>query len=171
MADLDLPSRREIYQAIEDAPGVHARALLDRLDYAKGTLQYHLDWLVDAGLIEVVDDGKYTRYYRAGEFDERDRAVMNALRRTYARRVIAHLAADGPLTTGELADRLEKADSTISWHLSRLAEVGLVEKERRGRTVDYRLADPERARLLYTRYRGSFTDRLVDNLLDLWETY
>lgn len=171
MADLALQSRRELYRAIEAAPGSHGRALLERLDYAKGTLQYHLDWLEREGLVEAHDDGKFTRYYPAGEFDEPDRAMLGALRRTYGRRIIAHLAADGPLTTTELADRLEKAPSTVSWHLSRLDEVGLVEKDRRGRTVQYSLAEPRRARRLYTRYRGSFTDRLVDRLLDLWDTY
>jgi predicted transcriptional regulator len=169
--DLELPSRRAIYQRIVDSPGVHFRALLDDLDYAQGTLQYHLRWLTDEGLVDTSEDGKYTRYYPAEAFDEADRAVMNALRREYSRRVLAHLVADGPLSTGELSERIGKANSTVSWHLSNLAEADLVTKERDGRRVLYRVTDPERVTRLYVVHQQTFTDRVVDRLLDLWEGY
>jgi predicted transcriptional regulator len=169
--DLELDSRRVIYQRIADTPGIHFRALLDDLDYAQGTLQYQLRWLADEGLIDVSDDGKYTRYYPAADFDETDQTVMNALRREYSRRVLAHLLADGALSTSELSDRIGKAQSTVSWHLSNLAEADLVTKERDGRRVVYDVDDPKRVRRLYTLYRQSFTDRVVDRLLGLWNRY
>ncbi|MDG5778340.1 metalloregulator ArsR/SmtB family transcription factor [Haloarculaceae archaeon H-GB2-1] len=169
--DLELASRRAIYQQIADTPGIHFRALLNELDYAQGTLQYHLRWLADEGLVEVSDDGSYTRYYPADEFDETDQAVMNALRRDYSRRIIAHLLADGSLSTTELSDRLDKAQSTVSWHLSKLTEADLVTKERDGRSVVYDVSDTNRVNYLYTRYRQSFTDSVVDRLLGLWDSY
>ncbi|MFB6202472.1 MAG: winged helix-turn-helix transcriptional regulator [Halorhabdus sp.] len=168
---LELDSRRAIYREIADSPGIHFRALLDELDYAQGTIQYQLRWLADEGLVEASDDGKYTRYYPAAEFDEADRAVMNALRREYSRRILAHLLADGPLSTTELSDRIGKARSTVSWHLSNLADAGLVTKERAGRSVEYAVADPDRVQYLYTVYRRSFTDRVVDRILGLWNSY
>ena len=170
-SDLELASRRAIYQQVADTPGIHVRALLDDLDYAKGTLQYHLRWLADEGLVDVSEDGQYTRYYPAAEFDEDDRAVMNALRREYSRRILAHLLTDGPLSTSELSDRVGKATSTVSWHLSKLAEAGLVTKQREGRRVAYEVDDPDRVTYLYTIHRQSFTDRVVDRLLGLWDSY
>jgi predicted transcriptional regulator len=169
--ELELSSRRAIYQYVADNPGVHFRRILDELEYAQGTLQYQLRWLVDEGLVEVSDDGQYTRYYPAAEFDEADRTVMNALRREYSRRILAHLLADGPLTTSELSERLDKARSTVSWHLSKLFDAGLVTKERDGRRVIYEVIDADRVTYLYTIHRQSFTDRVVDRLLDLWEGY
>ncbi|MEF8777398.1 MAG: metalloregulator ArsR/SmtB family transcription factor [Natronomonas sp.] len=169
--DLELESRRVIYQRIANTPGIHFRALLEELEYAQGTLQYQLRWLADEGLIEASDDGKYTRYYPAAEFDEAEQAVMNALRREYSRRILAHLLADGPLSTSVLSDRLEKANSTVSWHLSNLADAGLVTRERDGRSVVYEVTDPDRVRYLYTVHRRSFTDRIVDRLLGLWDSY
>jgi predicted transcriptional regulator len=169
--DLELASRRTIYQRIADTPGIHFRGLLGELEYAQGTLQYHLRWLAGEGLIDVSDDGKYTRYYPAAEFDEADRAVMNALRREYSRRILAHLLTDGPLSTTELSDRLDKAQSTVSWHLSKLAETDLVTKERDGRSVVYEVSDADRVKYLYTVHRRSFTDKAVDRLLGLWDGY
>ncbi|QAU14525.1 ArsR family transcriptional regulator (plasmid) [Halorubrum sp. BOL3-1] len=169
--DLELDSRREIYQRIVDTPGVHFRALLDDLEYAQGTLQYHIRWLADKDLIDVSDDGKYTRYYPAAEFNEADQAVINALRREYGRRILAHLLTDGPLSTTDLSDRLDKAQSTVSWHLSKLAEADLVTKERDGRSVVYELSDPDQVRYLYTVHQRSFTDKIVDRILGLWDGY
>ncbi|SDC09653.1 metalloregulator ArsR/SmtB family transcription factor [Natrinema hispanicum] len=169
--ELELQSRRTIYQHVRDSPGTHFRALLDGLEYAQGTLQYHLRWLEDQGLLEESDDGKYTRYYPAEEFDEIDQAVMNALRREYARRIIAHLVVEGALSTAALSDRLERSPSTVSWHLSKLEEADLVTKERQGRSVEYELRDPERVQYLYTVHRRTFTDRVVDRLFDLWDSY
>lgn len=171
MVDLELDSRRDIYQQVADSPGIHFRALLNELDYAKGTIQYHLRWLADTDLIEVSDDGQYTRYYPAADFDDADQTVMNALRREYSRRILAHLIADGPLSTTDLSERLEKSQSTISWHLSNLTETNLVRKERDGRSVVYEVIDADRVRYLYTVYQQSFTDRVVDRILGLWEGY
>jgi predicted transcriptional regulator len=170
-SELDLASRRAIYQHVAENPGVNFRALLDALDYAQGTVQYQLRWLADEGLIERSDDGQYTRYYPAAEFDADDQRVMNALRREYSRRILAHLLTDGPLSTTELSERLDKAKSTVSWHLSNLAEADLVTKERDGRAVVYAVSDPDRVTYLYTIHRQSFTDRVVDRLLGLWDGY
>jgi len=170
-SELELASRRAIYQHVADNPGVNFRALFEALDYAQGTVQYQLRWLADEGLIDVSDDGKYTRYYPAAEFDTEDRVVMNALRREYSRRILAHLLTDGPLSTTALSDRIDKAQSTVSWHLSNLTETDLVTKEREGRRVVYDVSDPDRVRYLYTVHRQSFTDRVVDRLLGLWDQY
>jgi len=171
MVELELESRRRIYQVISDSPGIHFRALLDRLEYAQGTLQYHVRWLADEDLIDVSEDGDFTRYYPAGSFDPEDQAVMNALRRENARRIIAHLGADGALSTSELAERLDRSKSTVSWHLSRLGEADLVSKRRNGRSVEYSLTDPDRVMRLYTVHRKSLTDRVVDRVFGLWDSY
>ncbi|MFB6183315.1 MAG: winged helix-turn-helix transcriptional regulator [Haloarculaceae archaeon] len=166
--ELDLESRRNIFQVVDDTPGIHFREILRRLDYAKGTVQYHLRWLASHDLVETDRDGEYTRYYPARQLDSEDKEALSALRRTYSREVVAHLVADGPLTTTELAERIDKSRSTVSWHLSRLHDADIVEKRRDGRRVEYALVDRERLMKLYATYKESFTDRVLDNVLDVW---
>ncbi|MEU8617985.1 helix-turn-helix domain-containing protein [Streptomyces sp. NPDC048623] len=54
---------------------------------------------------------------------------------------------DGPLTTAGLADRLGLAPSTVSEHLSLLADAGVVTRHRVGRSVYYQLTDTGRSLL------------------------
>lgn len=55
------------------------------------------------------------------------------------RREVLHLLRDGPMAAGELADCFEVAKSTMSAHFAVLREAGLIESEKQGRTVMYRL--------------------------------
>jgi DNA-binding transcriptional ArsR family regulator len=55
------------------------------------------------------------------------------------RRVILRLLRDGPLTSGEIADRFDSSWPTISRHLAVLREAGLVMTERHGQEIRYEL--------------------------------
>lgn len=56
---------------------------------------------------------------------------------------MAHLLADGPMTVGRLAERLSLAQPNVSQHLALMRAAGVVEAERNGREICYRLADPD----------------------------
>ena len=61
--------------------------------------------------------------------------------------VLHALARLGASHGGRLADELDRDASTVSHHLSRLEDAGLVEREREGRAVVNRLAPEVRAML------------------------
>ncbi len=56
---------------------------------------------------------------------------------------IVHLLAAGPCEVGRLADELQIGQPNVSQHLAVMRSIGIVEAERDGREVRYRLADPE----------------------------
>jgi len=56
---------------------------------------------------------------------------------------MAHQLAEGPMTVGRLADRLALAQPNVSQHLALMRAAGVVEAERDGREIRYRLADPD----------------------------
>lgn len=56
---------------------------------------------------------------------------------------ILHRLADGPCEVGRLAEELGVAQPNVSQHLAVLRSAGLVEAEREGREVRYRLTDPD----------------------------
>ena len=55
---------------------------------------------------------------------------------------------DGPQSVGDIVARTGLSQPNASMHLACLADCGLVTKERRGRFVDYAIADKSVARLI-----------------------
>jgi DNA-binding transcriptional ArsR family regulator len=62
--------------------------------------------------------------------------------------VLCHLAAEGEVKVGCLAERVGLSQPALSQHLTRLRADGLVATRRVGTQIHYRLADPRVARLL-----------------------
>ena len=56
---------------------------------------------------------------------------------------ILHALASGPIEVGRLAQRIGATQPNVSQHLAVLRTAGLVDAERDGREVRYRLADPD----------------------------
>ena len=56
---------------------------------------------------------------------------------------IVHLLAGGPREVGKLAEELGISQPNVSQHLAIMRSAGVVEAERDGREVRYRLTDPE----------------------------
>jgi predicted transcriptional regulator len=158
-------TRERIAAQVRRDPGVHFNELVRALDLAPGQVQYHLKRL------DVVADDRYgqTHYFPEG-YDDWERGAIALLRRETAADVVSVLMEDGPLGASETAERAGIARSTLSWHLDRLVESGLVEKRHdRGRVV-LALAAPERTARLLDRAQPSLPDRLVDRftrLIDL----
>lgn len=64
--------------------------------------------------------------------------VFKALSHPVRRRIVAMLR-DRPMASGEIADAFDMAWPTITGHLTALKEAGLVEAERSGTSIAYRL--------------------------------
>jgi DNA-binding transcriptional ArsR family regulator len=56
---------------------------------------------------------------------------------------ILHELANGPIEVGRLAAAIGASQPNVSQHLAVLRTAGIVEAEREGREVRYRLADPD----------------------------
>ena len=64
--------------------------------------------------------------------------VFDALAHPVRREVLRLLKA-GPMTAGDLADRFEVSKPTMSRHFATLKEAGLIQAEKSGQTIRYRL--------------------------------
>jgi ArsR family transcriptional regulator len=56
---------------------------------------------------------------------------------------ILHVLARGPIEVGRLAETIGATQPNVSQHLAVLRAAGVVEPERDGREVRYRLSDPD----------------------------
>jgi DNA-binding transcriptional ArsR family regulator len=81
----------------------------------------------------------------------RDLAIMAKLFRGFgdeSRLAVLEALRDGPLTVGEIVARTGLSQPNTSMHLTCLAECGLVTRDRRGKFVDYEIADKRVVKVL-----------------------
>jgi DNA-binding transcriptional ArsR family regulator len=84
-------------------------------------------------------------YIDASDMDEIT-ALQAEILKTLAsprRLEILHRLAEGPCEVGRLAEELGASQPNISQHLAVLRAAGIVDAERDGREVRYRLSDPD----------------------------
>jgi ArsR family transcriptional regulator len=92
--------------------------------------------------------------------------VMKAL--AHPRRLqIMHRLADGPVEVGTLAAALGMSQPNVSQHLAVMRSAGVVEAERNGREVRYRISDPDVVVACATMRR--VLERRIDRLAGLSE--
>lgn len=166
-------TREQLRRHVEAHPGVHFNALVRRLGLAPGQVQYHLHRLVDADT--VVSDELYGQtHYFPPSYDARERRTLALARRETARDLLVYLLECDEAPAATIADDLGLARSTLSYHLDRLVDAGLVAERRdsRGRVHAALTRPTETLRLLEAirpslpaRMLDRFT-RLVDDLLE-----
>jgi predicted transcriptional regulator len=162
---LGLETRRRVYRRVADRPGSYLRELQRDLGMAMGALEYHLDQLVKAGLLSVVDEAN-KRFFPT-TMDARDKRVVAFLRQTLPRRaLLVTLEHRAPCTKAVLLQRLDVPPSTLNHHLAHLVGAGLLAEQRQGHEVAYHCTDPERVLRLLVACRAGLVDRMVDGFLE-----
>ncbi len=71
------------------------------------------------------------------------RAITHELRLA----ILCHLM-EGPLSVGEIIEKTGATQSNISQHLGKMHMLGLIQRERQGKQIYYRLADPKFIRII-----------------------
>lgn len=137
--------RSELAAVVAENPGVPLATLSDRLDVPRSTVRYHVRVLEEEDELETANVLGRRRLFPAGANTE----LVAALADEGTRRIVTALARIQPATGSRIADETGKANSTVSYHLDRLAAASVVERDRDGKYVYNRLA-PEAEELLAT---------------------
>lgn len=165
---LELETRKEIFEYVQTNPGVHFSQVKRDLDMETGLLQHHLDTLEEYDVLMSQEHQGKRRLFVAEELTNEEREILSSLRYETTRHILLFLIQEEAARNGSIADELSVAPSTVSWHVSRLVEDGIISQIQDGRTTFYTVADEELTMQLLVRYKESFVDRAVDNVLDFW---
>jgi DNA-binding transcriptional ArsR family regulator len=162
---LDLANRKRIYEAVRQNPGVHFRDLQRRTNMTVGVLSYHLDFLVDRGLLTVDKQESFTRYFPGGQIGRDKQKMLAALRQEIPRGIILFLLMNPGATHSKVLESFTISGGTLSYHIKKLASRGLIQVEKVGRESRMTVIDPEKVSDLLIVYRRSFLDKLVDEFV------
>ncbi len=165
--EIEVEKRREIYNVVEDYPGLHMREIQRRADLSMNLVRYHLSQLKRYDIVEEVEEDEYKRYYpKKGEktVDFEDKRYLALLREEIPLSIVLYLLNTGePASHGEIKEELDLAGSTLSYHLKKMLKKGLIEKKEK----KYWLSDPEEISNLLVTYEPP--KDVIDEFIDLWE--
>jgi DNA-binding MarR family transcriptional regulator len=169
--DHDVPSNRlRIYKYIKNNPGAHFRKIIKELGLAMGDTQYHLDVLEKSGKVRSRKINMYRRYYAASVLGEKEETILAFLRQETAKDILIYLIEHPYSTQSDLAGFKHYSSPTISWHMSRLIEAGIVSETREGKKKRYSInADRDKLIHILKTYHPSIWNVLAGRLAELFQ--
>ncbi|MGA9400246.1 winged helix-turn-helix transcriptional regulator [Haladaptatus sp.] len=135
---LNNATRATIYATVAEEPGLSLSALSEETDIPRSTVRYHVRILQEEKLVETTTVRGKRRVNPAGDDNP---ALAASLSDEATASLLETVARDGPASVSDLADALDRTPGTVSYHLERLADDGLVERERAGNAVVTTLPD------------------------------
>ena len=164
---IEADTKTILLELIEENPGIRYRELLRMTGIANGVLTYHLAALDKAGAVKVDRQTRMTRYYPVN-IPESESAVLKFVRHGPIRQIVLFMLEHDLCTFSEIVDHTRKAPSTVSSHLKRLKKAGFI-LVRYGEYQLYHLADGALVTEVLSKYKASFTDKVVDNYAEMVE--
>lgn len=130
-------TRTDIYHILAERPGKSIQELTNLSDVSYGTVQYHVQILIDNDFVSAVTYRGSTRYT----------PKRTPLKKFHAARnmdpegcILMQLYQKGPLSGSELADLIKRDQSTVSYHLCELEDEGLINRRRKGGYIENELS-------------------------------
>ncbi len=169
MHELQLETRKRIYDCIVASPGLHFREIQRRVGIATGSIDYHLHYLHRHALIRTEKVGKYVRYYPfTKNFSDEEKKFLSLLRQKNVRRILIYTIEKRTANPADIAAVLGFSPSTLSWYLKKLEETGIIVHTKRGRFRNYKVVDKDTIVKYLILHKSSFLDEMVDRFIDTW---
>jgi predicted transcriptional regulator len=154
-----------LLQYIFENPGIRYRELLRLTGLTNGVLTYHLAILERSDRIKVDRKSRITRYY-SPDISNNESNIIGCLRPHTARQIIVFMLEHDLCTFNEIVEHTKKAPSTVSWHLKRFRDSGIVTVQV-GEYTLYRIASRALITEILSKYRESFMDKVVSNYIEM----
>jgi predicted transcriptional regulator len=129
---LEHDRRATIFETVAGSPGINLASLVESTEMPASTVRYHVRILEHEDLLTAAKIRGRKRFFPP---EAADVELAAALEEEATVEVIDALQRLEPATGSTLATSLDKDPSTISHHLSRLSDAGLVERERDGAAI------------------------------------
>ena len=155
---------------IEQTPGIRYRELLRLTGFINGVLTYHLAALEKANMIKVYRQSRVTRYYPVNISDS-ESSILKFIRREPIREILIFILENEMCTFQEIVEHTGKAPSTVSTHLKRLRDAGII-SVKYGEHYYYQLYRIVKAELVaevLSKHIPSFVDKVIDNYTEMLE--
>jgi predicted transcriptional regulator len=162
-------SKTIILKQIERNPGIRYRELLRLTSLTNGGLQYHLKILERSDKVKVDrHDGRRTRYYPL-DIPTSESHILGCVRNNVARQIVFFILEHDLCTFGEVVEQTKKAQSTVSWHLKRLSEAGIISISYGPEYQLYSTVNNNLVKKVLFKYKETFRDKIANAYYEIFE--
>ncbi|MBS3081154.1 winged helix-turn-helix transcriptional regulator [Candidatus Pacearchaeota archaeon] len=164
---LKLEKRREIYEFVNKNSGCHFRDIERKLRIPGTSLRYHLNYLTKHNLLSAEKFGNNVRYF-SKELTSENKQLLGLLRQNSMRKIVLCILKKKNCTFEDVAEFVNLSPSTVSFYLKKL-EPSII-KRIFNKKSHYSIAIDEKEILnLLITYKESFMDKLVNNVIEMWD--
>ena len=132
-------TRSQIFNYINQNPGVQFRAICSTLCLPIGLAEYHLGVLVRSGLVSFVRDGRYKRFFVSNRFSQEEMALICVLRHKTAKKIIEILLNKKGISHCRLAEEVSISSQALTWQMNTLKNTSYILRVNDGLRTIYSL--------------------------------
>jgi predicted transcriptional regulator len=133
--------RNTLFSLIRSRPGISFVDLLQETAISRGALTYHLALMRITGKIILLEDHGITSYFEnSGKYDLGEQKLLKYLRQDTDRQILVALAGNPLMTRRDFEKILGVSGPTVTWHMKRLIDDGLLSLHKDGRFSRYTLS-------------------------------
>lgn len=134
--------RHTIYSLIQSRPGISFSELLQETGISRGALSYHLTLMrVSGKIILLKDHGTISYFENSGKYGDGEQKVIKYLRQDMDKKILLTLARNPLMSRTDFERILGVSGPTVSWHMKRLIEDGILNVRKDGRFSRYALSE------------------------------
>ena len=162
-------TKEVILENIYNTPGIRYKELLRLTRLKNGVLSYHLTILERLNKIRIDRyNNRVTRYYIIN-IPKEESDIIGCFRNKVTRKMAIFILQHDSCIFNEIVDHMNKAPSTVSWHLKRLRDAGIISIISGEKHQLYRVVDRETIANILYKYKESFVDKVVNNYTEIME--
>ena len=160
---------KRILEFIQEHPACHLRQIKKELGISVGTAQYHLTGLERAGKVTADRHGLFKYYFAVGIFQDREKSLLEVLSHETTRDILMFIIEQNNPTHKDIVNRIGVSGASISWHVRRFIELGIITEVEEGKHKRYQLrGDPELLVSLMKNYYPSLWDKWSNRLAEMF---
>lgn len=134
--------RNSLYSLIRSRPGISFVELSQEMGISRGALTYHLTLMKISGkIILLKDHGILSFFENSGKYGDGELKVMKYLRQDTDKIILLSLAKNPLMSRTDFEKMLGVSGPTVSWHMKRLIDDGILNVRKDGRFSRYALSE------------------------------
>jgi predicted transcriptional regulator len=131
-----------IYTYVKENPGIQTADLNKLTGFTYRNLIYHLNHLVNTGMITSGECKNTTRYFEnSGKYSPEERTMLMYLNHRRDKKIIETVFRNPGISRSEISRHVGISGPTVSWHIHFLLNDNIIEQEKEGTVVRHYLSD------------------------------